>query len=88
MGGGGAPSGGRYAKVGRVGSYPTTGKPNSRLDILNLGGQKIQSAFYGTNGRISKTYDYRHGGGQHYFPHTHYWTDGVRNPGAGIPGEQ
>lgn len=44
MGAGGIPSGGVAKKYGRIGSLPRFGvKPNSRMDLYNENGVRVQS---------------------------------------------
>ena len=78
MGGGGEPSGGAWIMYGSVGDLPMNGVPNSRTDLLNTNGEKLQSRWYGANGRPTLDRDYRHGGGRHEFPHDHVWSGDIR----------
>ncbi|MCI8434453.1 MAG: hypothetical protein HFK10_00615 [Clostridia bacterium] len=74
MGAGGIPSGGITKRFGRIGSLPRFGaKPNSRIDLYNYEGKRIQSRWYDANGIAFRNRDYNHGG-QCDFPHDHTWS--------------
>lgn len=47
------PSGGVKKFVGRLGDLKTDGKPNSRADLYNKNGEKIQSRWYVLHERIT-----------------------------------
>lgn len=68
-----APSGGVEKFAGRLGDLKTEGKPNSRADLYNKNGEKIQSRWYGPDGKVTHNRDYIHGG-KWPFPHDHEWT--------------
>lgn len=72
MGAGGIPSGGVSINVGRVGSLPRFGaKPNSRMDLYNENGVRVQSRWYDHNGIAFRNREYtetKHG------VHDHFWT--------------
>lgn len=67
------PSGGVDRFVGRLGDLNTEGKPNSRADLYNKNGEKIQSRWYDAEGKAIHNRDYKHGGNW-TFPHDHEWT--------------
>ena len=70
-----APSGGVEKFVGRLGDLITEGKPNSRADLYDKNGAKIQSRWYGPDGKVIHNRDYIHGGKDKGipFPHDHKW---------------
>lgn len=72
MGGGGVPSGGTYITEGR--NLKPIGKPNSRMDMYQ-NGTKVQSRWYGPDGKARRNRDYRHQDAHknHSFPHDHKW---------------
>ena len=81
MGGACMPSGGVNITVGRIGSMPhKNGVPNSRTDMYNDLGEKIQSRWYNWLGQPIYDRDFKHGnnGGIHEFPHDHRWVNGKR----------
>ena len=75
MGAGGVPGGGITRVYGRVGSLPKIGKPNSRVDLYNSDGVRIQSRWYDSRGIVIRNRDYLHSDkyGNHTFPHDHIW---------------
>ncbi len=82
MGGACMPSGGVNSILGRTGKMPYSSKiPNSRTDMYNEFGKKIQSRWYDWQGQPIYDRDFKHGnnGGIHEFPHDHRWVNGVRN---------
>ena len=79
MGKGGELSGGITRVVGR--RLDATGRPNSRSDLYNQSGQRIQSRWYDYRGNATRNRDYRahHG---HPSPHDHPWSGGERREWA------
>ena len=72
MGAGGIPSGGISIMVGRVGSLPRFGaKPNSRIDLYNENGVRIQSRWYDCNGIAFRNRDYTE---TKFGIHDHLWS--------------
>lgn len=75
MGAGGVPNR-KVEKVnGRHGDLPTRGaKPNSRYDLY-VNGEKVQSRWFDSNGKVVKNRDYKHqdAHNNHTFPHDHNW---------------
>ena len=72
MGAGGIPSGGVSKRYGRVGSLPRFGvKPNSRIELYNASGVRIQSRWYDHNGIAFRNRDY---GETEYGIHDHLWS--------------
>ena len=72
MGAGGIPSGGVSKRYGRVGSLPRFGvKPNSRIDLYNASGVRIQSRWYDHNGIAFRNRDYTE---TEYGIHDHLWS--------------
>ncbi len=72
MGAGGIPSGGVSKRYGRVGSLPRFGvKPNSRIDLYNASGVRIQSRWYDHNGIAFRNRDY---GETKFGVHDHLWS--------------
>lgn len=72
MGAGGIPSGGITQQIGRVGSLPRFGaKPNSRVDLYNEKGVRVQSRWYDHNGIAFRNRDY---GETEYGVHDHTWS--------------
>lgn len=70
MGAGGIPSGGVTIAVGKVGSLPRFGaKPNSRMDLYNENGVRVQSRWYDYNGIAFRNRDYLYG-----TSHDHVWS--------------
>jgi hypothetical protein len=69
------PSGGIEKVTGRLGDLPTKGAPNSRKDLYNKNGEKIQSRWYDSDGNVTHNRDYIHGGKDKGipFPHDHEW---------------
>lgn len=72
MGAGGVTNHGSYKVYGKIGDLKVTGKPNSRIDLYNSNGVKIQSRWYGPDGKAVRNRDYKHGGNLE-FPHDHIW---------------
>lgn len=70
------PSGGIINMVGRIGSLPRIGIPNTRVDLYNNFNldDLLQQGWYGSDGRITWSRDHIHGNsnGKHIFPHDHY----------------
>lgn len=58
--------------MGRNGSLPRTGEPNSSTDLYNEQGELTQRRFYDESGKASLDVDFKHGGNEP-FPHTHTW---------------
>ncbi|GEM_PF-4760605 len=56
------PSCGVERFVGRLGDLKTKGKPNSRADLYNKNGEKIQSRWYDADGKVTHNRDYKLGG--------------------------
>ena len=52
---------------------PSEATPNSRYDLYRPGQGRVQSRWYGHDGRATRNRDYRHGGTGHTFPHDHVW---------------
>jgi len=76
-----SPSGGIVnMRDARVGAGFRFFLPNTRLDLRNSSGFRIQQIWYGYDGIAVWSRDYRHGdrGGQHEFPHDHQWVGGRR----------
>lgn len=72
MGAGGIPSGGVTKRIGRLGSLPRFGvKPNSRIDLYNEKGVRIQSRWYDHNGIVFRNRDYTD---TKYGIHDHLWS--------------
>lgn len=72
MGAGGIPSGGVSKMYGRVGSLPRFGaKPNSRIDLYNNNGVRVQSRWYDCNGIAFRNRDYTE---TEYGVHDHIWS--------------
>ncbi len=72
MGAGGLPSGGVVKIHGKVGSLPRFGaKPNSRIDLYNDRGVRVQSRWYDKNGIACRNRDYSH---TKYGVHDHLWS--------------
>ncbi|MCI9459037.1 MAG: hypothetical protein HFJ21_01070 [Clostridia bacterium] len=72
MGAGGIPSGGVSKIYGRLGSLPRFGaKPNSRIDLYNENGVRIQSRWYDSNGIVFRNRDYTDTA---YGVHDHLWS--------------
>lgn len=69
------PSGGKIDMVGRIGSLPRIGIPNTRIDLYDEFGRLLQQGWYGPDGRIIWSRDHIHGekGGIHEWPHDHYF---------------
>lgn len=67
------PSGGIESKTGRVGSLPRIWKPNRRIDLYDESKKLLQQRWYGPDGRAIWDRDWAHGGGEHEWPHDHYW---------------
>ena len=86
------PSGGIYTQTGRVGSLPRIWLPNTRIDLYDENGNRLQQGWYGPDGRIIWYRDWSHGGGDHKWPHDHYvnWEDNKnpRPPYTGPNGEK
>lgn len=80
MGGACMPSGGVSDLAGSIGKMPMVGKPNSRMDMYNEFGEKIQSRWFDWRGQPIYDRDFKHGnkGGIHKFPHDHRWVNGER----------
>lgn len=58
---------------GRQGSLSTTGTSNSSTDLYSENGKKLlQRRFYDRKGKVFLDIDFSHGG-NHTFPHAHYW---------------
>lgn len=73
MGAGGIPSGGVTKKYGRVGSLPRFGaKPNSRMDLYNANGVRVQSRWYDHNGIAFRNRDYTE---TEFGIHDHTWSE-------------
>ncbi len=73
MGAGGIPSGGVTKMIGRVGSLPRFGvKPNSRIDLYNKNGVRVQSRWYDCNGIAFRNRDY---GETEFGVHDHVWSE-------------
>ncbi|MBP5426818.1 MAG: hypothetical protein J6Y29_02850 [Clostridiales bacterium] len=64
---------------------PIIWKPNSELKYYGDDGELIQIRSYGPDGRALQDIDYKHGGSNHKFPHTHDWdwSVGDNNPTRG-----
>lgn len=62
-------------KTDIVRNLPTTGKPNSSVDLYNENGTLMQRRYYDENGRAVEDIDYEHSNGDnsHVFPHRHTW---------------
>lgn len=76
MGGKGTPSRGVSVVIGRRGSLPIIGIPNSRSDLcLYHGGPIVQSRWYDSEGKALRNRDYDHQDAHHTheFPHDHQW---------------
>ena len=76
MGAGGLPSGGVTKRYGRIGDLPRFGvKPNSRIDLYNFEGIRIQCRWYDAYGNAIRNRDFAHSNpkGNHTFPHDHNW---------------
>lgn len=74
MGAGGIPSGGVAKIKGKMGSLPRFGvKPNSRIDLYNEEGKRIQSRWFDSNGIAFRNRDYDYTG-LCEFPHDHLWS--------------
>lgn len=72
MGAGGISSGGVTKMYGRVGSLPRFGvKPNSRMDLYNENGMRVQSRWYDCNGIAFRNRDYTE---SKYGVHDHLWS--------------
>lgn len=72
MGAGGIPSGGVAKKHGRVGSLPRFGvKPNSRMDLYNENGVRVQSRWSDHNGIAFRNRDYTE---TQFGIHDHLWS--------------
>lgn len=72
MGAGGIPSGGVSKMYGKLGSLPRFGaKPNSRIDLYNNAGKRIQSRWYDANGIAVRNRDYSE---TKYGIHDHPWS--------------
>lgn len=67
------PSGGIKSKVGGVGDLKIYGVPNTRIDLYDENDELIQQRWYGPDGRVIWDRDWKHGGGEHEWPHDHYW---------------
>ncbi len=67
------PSGGFINKTGRVGDLKITGTPNTREDLYDDNGNLLQQRWYGPDGMAIWDRDWAHGGGEHEWPHDHYW---------------
>ena len=67
------PSGGVEKWIGRVGDLTRIWKPNSRLDIYNETEKLLQQGWYDPVALIEWGRDWAHGGGEHDFPHDHYF---------------
>jgi len=80
MGGACMPSGGVSSFIGSIGKMPIDGEVNSRKDMYNEFGEKIQSRWYNWLGQPIYDRDFKHGnhGGIHNFPHDHKWLNGKR----------
>lgn len=80
MGGACMPSGGVNSFPGSIGKMPIIGVPNSRTDMYNDLGEKIQSRWFNWLGIPIYDRDFKHGnnGGIHEFPHDHRWINGRR----------
>ncbi|MDD4210979.1 MAG: hypothetical protein PHC46_01110 [Clostridia bacterium] len=70
MGGGGVPSGGVYRTD--ASSLKKQWKPNSIVHRYR-NGKKVQSRWYGPDGKAIRNRDYKHGGKNLFFPHDHQW---------------
>lgn len=58
---------------GKNGSLSTTGTPDSSTDLYSKNGKKLyQRRFYDRKGKVFLDIDFSHGG-NHIFPHAHYW---------------
>lgn len=76
MGSGGVPNRTIERVDGRCGDLPTSGaKPNSRYDLY-VNGEKVQSRWFDSNGRVTRNRDYNHQNAHnnHEFPHDHNWS--------------
>lgn len=72
MGAGGIPSGGITKTYGRMGSLPRFGaKPNSRMDLYNDRGERVQSRWFDHNGIACRNRDYGEGA---FGVHDHIWS--------------
>lgn len=72
MGAGGISSGGVSKMIGKVGCLPRFGgKPNSRIDLYNSAGKRIQSRWYDHNGIAFRNRDYTD---TKYGVHDHLWS--------------
>lgn len=75
------PSGGISKQIGRIGSLPRIGTPNTRVDLYDENSNLLQQRWYGPDGRAIWDRDWSHGGGEHEWPHDHYWDwTNTKNP--------
>lgn len=75
MGAGGVPNRTIERIDGRSGDLPIKGaKPNSRYDLY-VNGEKIQSRWFDSEGKVIRNRDFYHQNAQknHKFPHDHNW---------------
>lgn len=76
MGAGGVPNRTIERVDGKRGDLPTSGaKPNARYDLY-VNGQKVQSRWFDSNGKVVRNRDFDHQDGHHNheFPHDHNWS--------------
>lgn len=79
MGAGGVPNCGVEISYER--RLPQTHKPNSKIDRYR-DGKRVQSRWYGEDGKAERNRDYSHGG-DYPFPHDHDWTWNGENGNRG-----
>ena len=76
MGSGGVPNRTIERIDGKRGALPTSGaKPNARYDLY-VNGERIQSRWFDSNGKVVRNRDYDHqdAHNNHTFPHDHVWS--------------
>ncbi|MFT9057379.1 MAG: hypothetical protein ABF449_12350 [Ethanoligenens sp.] len=62
-------------------TLPPVGTPNSVGKQYDENGNLVCERFYGPDGKATKDRDYQHGG-EHEFPHDHYWDSNGKRGGA------